>query len=135
MDSRPPPTGVLARNIKKEEESRQLVLDFYEAVFVRHDLDDGVRVMSEDYKQHNPLVTPGKQGFVEFFRKMFSEYPEASNEVLRVAADGDLVWLHARAKIAPEDEGVMLVDIFRVEDGSIAEHWDVMQGMPGNTVL
>ena len=49
---------------------------------------------------------------------------------MRSAADGDLVWLHVQSTNGEEDLGEAVVDIFRVEDGMIVEHWDVIQTVP-----
>ena len=50
--------------------------------------------------------------------------------IVRSAADGDLVWLHLNSTQNAQDRGEAIVDIFRVEDGRIVEHWDVIQPVP-----
>jgi predicted SnoaL-like aldol condensation-catalyzing enzyme len=87
--------------------------------------------MADDYIQHNPMVATGKAPFVEFFTGFFAENPDASARIVRSAAQGDLVWLHVHAG-GNEDGtgGLAIVDIFRVEDGKIVEHWDVVQPVP-----
>lgn len=52
---------------------------------------------------------------------------------MRSAADGDLVWLHVHSTNGEADRGRAVIDIFRVEDGKIVEHWDVIQGVPAES--
>ncbi|WP_108258105.1 nuclear transport factor 2 family protein [Mangrovicoccus ximenensis] len=118
------------RDYAAEEANRALVVEFYEGVFQRHEVEKSAEVLAEDYIQHNPHVPDGKAPFVTYFTGLFAENPDARSEIKRSAADGDLVWLHVHSTAGPEDRGRAIVDIFRVEDGMIAEHWDVIQPVP-----
>ncbi len=118
------------RDIAKEEANRQLVLDFYERVFNGHDVEGGVASMADEYRQHNPHIQSGKKAFVAFFKDLFAKNPQARAQVVHVAADGDLVWIHAHIVNDPNDRGFAVVDIFRVKNGRLVEHWDVMQAVP-----
>ena len=59
-----------------------------------------------------------------------SANPDSKAKVVRSAADGDLVWLHVHSTNGAEDLGRAVIDVFRVEDGKIVEHWDVIQKVP-----
>lgn len=119
-----------ARDFRQEDANRALVVGFYEQVFNKHDAAGGALVMTDDYLQHNPMIESGKKAFVAFFTDLHRKNPQARARILRVAADGDLVWIHAHHTVNPSDPGMVLVDIFRVDKGKIAEHWDVMQKYP-----
>lgn len=119
-----------ARDTAQEEANRQLVVEFYDTVFNQHKVDEGAAVLIDDYKQHNPYVPDGKQPFVSYFTGYFQENPDARSQVVRSAADGDLVWLHIHSTQNPDDRGEAVIDIFRVQDGMIVEHWDVIQAVP-----
>ena len=60
--------------------------------------------------------------------------PKSKVDVLRAAAEGDLVFLQIRQPKSPQSPEMVIVDIFRVENGKIAEHWDVMQAVPADAV-
>jgi len=128
------PAAALAqsRDLAREEANRRLVLDFYEAVFVRRDLAAAERYLSEGYIQHNPLVPDGRAAFVAAFTRIFAANPQGSSRIIRSATDGDLVYLHVHSRSSPTDRGRAIVDIFRVEGGMIVEHWDVIQPVPEN---
>lgn len=112
------------------EHNRRLVVDFYNAFFNKHQVAEASKVVDSSYKQHNPQVPDGKAPFVSFFTDYFKKNPDATSQILRSAVDGDLVWLHNHSKSGPDDRGRAIVNIFRVKDGKIVEHWDVIQAVP-----
>ncbi|MGB3069246.1 MAG: nuclear transport factor 2 family protein [Ottowia sp.] len=127
------------RDVAKEEANRQLVVNFYDRFFNKHEME-AADVIVESYKQHNPYVPDGKAPFVNFFKDTFQKNPQSRAKVVRSAADGDLVYLHVHSQRSPEQRGAAVVDIFRVQDGKIVEHWDVVQPVPeksanGNTMF
>lgn len=115
-----------AQQLALEESNRQLVL----SLFAVNDPEAIINLMADDYKQHNPTVADGKAGAAVFFRDMFKRFPESKATVHRSAADGDLVWVHAHLTMGPNVPEFALVDIFRVKDGKLVEHWDIMQPIP-----
>jgi predicted SnoaL-like aldol condensation-catalyzing enzyme len=58
------------------------------------------------------------------------QFPQLSLDIKRVVAEGDLVVMHSLFKTSPEDRGTAAADFFRLEDGRIVEHWDVLQLVP-----
>lgn len=64
---------------------------------------------------------------------MRQQFPDAKYDVLRVLSEGDLVLLHSRGVLVPGMPGTAVFDIFRFQDGKIAEHWDVLQEVPETT--
>ena len=121
------------RDLGQEEKNRALVVGFYETVFVKHDLTTVDQVLAESYRQHNPLVPTGRAPFVGFFTGLFQKFPAARSTIVRSATDGDLVYLHVHSQMTPDDRGRAIVDIFRVADGKIVEHWDVIQAVPATS--
>lgn len=111
--------------------NKQIVVDFYEGVFLKHQVQSYAdRYIGSQYIQHNPHVPDGKAPFVNYFTQYFKDNPEAKNEIKRAAAEGDLVYLHVHSTQNKQDRGEAIVDIFRVENGKIVEHWDVQQSIP-----
>ncbi|MEU2006807.1 nuclear transport factor 2 family protein [Rhodococcus sp. NPDC019627] len=102
------------------------MLEFYDGFFNRHD-PAAASVIAENYKQHNPQVPDGKAAFVDLLTANFAQNPTSRATVVRSAVDGDLVYLHVHSTNGPNDSGQAIVDIFRVDNGAIVEHWDVIQ--------
>ena len=109
---------------------RDIVVAFYEAALNEKDIDKAKRYLGDTYVQHNPRVPDGPEGLFRFVQFRRDRYPAAHNEVKRVIADGDLVALHVHSVVIPGTPGRQIVDIFRVEDGKVVEHWDVIQEIP-----
>jgi len=112
------------------EANKKLVVEFYNKIFQDHDVNAALTYLTEDYKQHNPMAATGRKPFIDIFTGYFKAFPDARSEIKRVAADGDLVFVHVHAKMTKTDRGSAVVDIFRVKDGKIVEHWDVVQAVP-----
>ncbi len=120
------------RDFGQEEANRKLVIEFYDTVFNKHEVEKGATVLVDSYKQHNPMVPDGKAPFVNYFTGFFKENPQSKARIVRSATDGDLVYLHIHSTENDGDRGRAIVDIFRVTDGKITEHWDVIQPVPEN---
>lgn len=112
------------------EANKELVLAFYRKMIGEKD-PEGARVyMSEPYRQHSPYAKDGFEGVAEFARAFKRDFPDHSYEVKRVIAEGDYVVLHLHGKNGPNPHGEAVIDIFRVKDGKVVEHWDVIQPLP-----
>ncbi|PFB92200.1 pyruvate kinase [Bacillus cereus] len=117
-------------DVTEKEKNKKMVVDFYNEVFNKHNIDIIPKYVSEDYKQHNPFVADGRKAFMDFFKEDFAKNPNSSAEIKRVVAEGDTVALHVHSRTNPQDKGVAIVDIFRIKSGKIVEHWDVIQEIP-----
>lgn len=116
------------------EANKKLVRDFYEMAFNQHKPTEAAKkYIGSKYIQHNPYVPNGAEAFYSYFEKHFKENPKSHVEIKRVIGDGDLVALHLNSKENEKDRGRAIVDIFRVENGKIVEHWDVIQEVPEKT--
>ncbi|WP_434182236.1 nuclear transport factor 2 family protein [Bacillus thuringiensis] len=115
---------------KENEKNKKMVVDFYNEVFNKHNIDIIPTYVGEEYKQHNPFVADGRKAFMDFFKEDFVKNPNSSAEIKRVVAEGDTVALHVHSRTNSQDKGVAIVDIFRIKDGKIVEHWDVIQEVP-----
>ena len=115
----------------QEQANKKLVLAMADMLFVQHKVDQAVDTyFRPDYIQHNPLAANGTDAIRALFKGRYEKTPTATIVIKRAMADGDLVMVHYNGKSGPEDRGSAIVDIFRVQDGKIAEHWDVIQAVP-----
>ena len=73
------------------------------------------------------MAEPGREGLKKFLDMIRAETPQAVHDVKRAFVDGDHVTVHYHVRRWPGDSGWAVIDIFRLENGLIAEHWDVMQ--------
>ena len=123
--------------MKPVKNNREVIELLVAEVFNGHKFDMLDKYMRDDYIQHNPDVPQGKTGFKIFFTNTFKSIPDFGYTIKHIAAEGDIVMLHA-ITIGTHTSGEWLnhpptgnkinidaVDIFRFQDGKIAEHWDV----------
>ena len=118
-----------AANSPKEEANKKLVTEFYERVLNQKDLDAIDRYVGP-YKQHNPMAADGAEGLKGYIAYLRKNAPQSHSEIRKVFAEGDYVILHVHAVPAPGAKGMAIVDIFKVEQGKLVEHWDVIQEIP-----
>ena len=123
-----PDTGAL------EERNKEIVIAFYDAAINDKDFEAASAYLGDTYIQHNPLAADGPQGLESFLAFARENLADFRVEFKRVLADGDFVVVHAHARANPDDRGSAVMDIFRLEDGKVVEHWDVMQAIPENAM-
>ena len=109
----------------------ETVRSFYEMAFNEGKPEEAVeRYIGDRYTQHNPQAGDGPEAFIGFVHWYRGEFPQLSVDIRRTIAQDDLVATHSVIKTSPEDRGTAAVDIFRVENGKVVEHWDVLQPVP-----
>ena len=112
------------------EANKKIVVDFYEKGLNQKDYDAAAKYFGPRYIQHNPGAANGPEGFKRLVTFLKEKFPNSHSEIKQVIAEGDLVVLHVHSKREPTDRGRAIVDIFKVENGKIVEHWDVIQDVP-----
>jgi len=112
--------------------NKALTIEFYTEVILKGNAEAIDDYIGDTYIQHNPRVADGKAALKE----LVSGFPKATDdsnlpgEIVRAIAEDNLVVLHVKHHSWPGPNGGAFVDIFRVEDGLIVEHWDVIQAIP-----
>ena len=108
--------------------NREVVLSFYRLGLVGHKPRDAFeQFATPGMVEHKPDVPGGtRTSVVNYLEELISELPQAQWEILRVAAEGDLVFLHAKFVPEPGAEPYAIADVFRLQDCKIVEHWDVV---------
>jgi predicted SnoaL-like aldol condensation-catalyzing enzyme len=101
-----------------EQRHKALVLEAFDALFNKRDYAAAQRFWSEDYIQHSAHIPPGREGLFELVK---ASPPDMRYQNALITANGDYVMLHGQ----PADW--IVADIVRIQDGLLAEHWDVIQ--------
>ena len=107
------------------QSNKALVLTAMKAVFVNRDLSAFDKYWAEDYIQHNHYIPPFREGLRELAANVPADF---TYEPGMIIGEGDLVMIHGRYSAhGPFNKPVIAVDIFRIENGLLAEHWDVLE--------
>lgn len=109
----------------------EIVKRFMEEVFNAHDLSKLDEYMRDDYMQHNPTAEDGKEGFKKFAAKFFTLKPHM--EIVKMFEnDNNEVAVFFKCTCEANGSINKVCDIYRLEDGKLAEHWDVVEHDVGN---
>lgn len=104
----------------------EIVIKFYEEVFNAWDVSKLDEYMRDDYIQHNPTVENGKEGFIRFTERFFAGKPHM--EICKIFEnDNNEVCVFFKCTMTVNGGVNKVADIYRLEDGKLAEHWDVVQ--------
>jgi predicted SnoaL-like aldol condensation-catalyzing enzyme len=106
------------------EQNKRFVLEAFDTLFNKRDYERAKRYWSPNYIQHSAHIEPGREGL---FNLVKSLPPTLRHEPGTIAADGDFVLVHGRFSGFGAPANWIVVDILRVEDGVLVEHWDVIQ--------
>ncbi|MDJ1372668.1 nuclear transport factor 2 family protein [Gulosibacter molinativorax] len=112
------------------EQNKQIVVDFYQTAFDGDPAKAVADHIGDRYIQHNPQAPDGPEAFIGFVEWLRGDNPELQLNIKRVMAEGDLVFTHSQLVLRAGEPGRALADIFRLENGKVVEHWDVIQDVP-----
>ena len=105
-----------------------VAVGFLKQVFNRHQVDEAAQTyLGPVYVQHDLDSLNGTSAFLAALKADLAANPQASIEVKRVIADGHLVLVHSHYHQKPGDLGTAGVDLFRLQNGKLVEHWEVRQ--------
>jgi len=104
------------------ETNKQVVLKVLQGAFIERDATVVDRCFSRDYVQHNPVIQNGPGAIANLIPTL----KDLSYEIGMVVAEDDLVMVHGRY-VGWGPKPLVAVDIFKVKNGKVVEHWDVMQ--------
>ena len=115
--------------IAQEEKNKQLAITAYQRIFGDLDITAVDDYMSKDFIQHNPTIADGQEGVKALVQMLVSKgTPKQKIEFKHIIAEGDIVILHSRYGMAAKEW--RFIDIYRVTNSKIVEHWDAMMQMP-----
>jgi predicted SnoaL-like aldol condensation-catalyzing enzyme len=117
---------------KQEEKNLKAVLDFYDVVINGQQYSRVYEFVDKNYIQHKPEVEDGPEGLLDFVRWIYSQSPQHKARIIRSFMGGDYVILHVHVINGAEAKDIAVMDIFRVENGMLMEHWDVASPVPLN---
>ena len=107
-----------------EKKNKALVLTAFDTLFIKRDYAAAERFWSPNYIQHSAHIAPGRQGLFDLVK---NAPPTMRYENSRIMAEGNFLMLHGRFTNVGQPAAWIVADIVRLENGRLAEHWDVLQ--------
>ncbi len=118
-----------------EEQNKAIILRVYDEAFGQGKTEVVRELFSENYIQHNPMVPNGPEGLIGYIQMLKSSSPAPVITVKHILADGDFVAVHWHSSTTPDNEstGQAGFDLFRLDNGTVVEHWDMIQNVSAKT--
>jgi predicted SnoaL-like aldol condensation-catalyzing enzyme len=111
------------------DRNKQLIQQCYKQFFGAGSLDGISDVIAEDFVQHSPDAPSGRDAYLEHLRH--AAFAGGTSDIKRIIADDEYVVVHHHMRLPGDDgPGLAVVDLWRLSDGKVVEHWDVEQPMP-----
>lgn len=111
-------------DVESQEKNKALVIKAWDTLFNQRDYVAAEHYWSPNYIQHSSYIEPGREGLFNFIKSL---PPTLKYEPGIIMADGDFVIVHGRFSGFGQPMAWIVVDILRIKDGVLAEHWDVVQ--------
>jgi predicted SnoaL-like aldol condensation-catalyzing enzyme len=122
--------AAFAADASQMDANKKVVVEFYDAAINQKNFEAASKFLGPRYTQHNPRAADGPEGLKAFLAFLREKFPDYHSEIKRVFADGDYVILHVHNVPTAGSRGNAIIDIFKLENGKIVEHWDVRQEIP-----
>lgn len=107
-----------------QEKNKSIVLEAFDTLFNRRDYAAAEKFWSPQYIQHSAHIAPGREGLFELTRNLPDTLVYEHGVIM---AEGDFVMVHGRFSGNGGPAALIAVDIVRLENGILIEHWDVLQ--------
>ena len=113
------------------DENRRIVLDCYQQAFNDNQAERAAAAhLGATYTQHNPEASDGQEAFIGYVGWLRGQFAPLRLDIKRIMAEADLGVTHSNLHLEPGDRGLAVADFWRLADGKIVEHWDVIQQVP-----
>jgi predicted SnoaL-like aldol condensation-catalyzing enzyme len=123
--------GSVSADVKPKNANEAAVVGLLDLAFNQRKFVEAFdKYVGPYYRQHNPTVPDGKEALMASMKQWLPTVPGLHYEFKHLYSDGDRVIVHSLVTMAPQDRGMAVIDIFRIENGKIVEHWDVVQPVP-----
>jgi predicted SnoaL-like aldol condensation-catalyzing enzyme len=119
-----------AASAEELEANKKTVRAFEDAALNQKDFEAASKYLGPRYTQHNPTAADGPEGLKAYIAFLKEKFPNNHSEIKHIFADGDYVIVHDHAVREPGTRGNAIVNIYKLENGKVVEHWDVIQPIP-----
>jgi predicted SnoaL-like aldol condensation-catalyzing enzyme len=119
-----------AADAAQMEQNKKTAIAFEDAALNQKDFEEAKKYLGPRYTQHNPTAPDGPEGLKGYIAFLKEKFPQSRSEHKRVLAEGDYVMVHDHAVREPGSRGLAIFNLYKLENGKVVEHWDVIQPVP-----
>ncbi len=113
------------QDIAQEEINERIAADFFTILYHVKDLETAKKMMHSEFVNHPAHRGKDRSAYIDAINKqVFEKFPDFNVCIKRITTEADLVWIQSFEQHSPGEEHKMAIDIWRIQDGLIAEHWD-----------
>lgn len=112
------------------EINKKIVVTFFDAAVNKKNFNIASQYLGSRYIQHDPDTADGSEALKSFIQFLREKFPNAHTEIKQVYAEGNYVIIYVHSIREPGTRGRAIVDIFKLENNKIVEHWEVVQDVP-----
>lgn len=117
-------------SVQCNQDNLGIATQFFNAVVNDKDFEKASRYLGDWYIEHDPEGVDGPSGLNDYIEFLKRDLPLLHVVIKRTFVSEDYVIFHVHSKSTPDDRGQAIIDIFRLENGKVVEHWDVTQDIP-----
>jgi predicted SnoaL-like aldol condensation-catalyzing enzyme len=114
-------------------DNTQLVRDYLEILWNQGRTESAADYVADDLIQHNPNLANGRGPLVDYIEGARKQMPDMRFDLKRTIAQGDLVVAHSLFTTGGGTVAMAVIDIVRIDNGTIVEHWDATENVPAST--
>jgi predicted SnoaL-like aldol condensation-catalyzing enzyme len=114
----------------QEQKNKQVAIDFYNAALNEKNWPKAEAFIGKRFVQHSIYAPDGSRSVKELVEMLRKEHPDNHGEIKAAWADGDLVAMHVHVKRNATHRGWAVVELMRIENNKVVEHWDMFQPVP-----
>ncbi len=107
--------------------NKELITKFYQEFFNEHNIESANKYVAENYIQHNPGLDQGRKALMEGFQIKFETEPDFHLNIIKIIEEEDMAAVYLKNVDSQGKTKCRVVDIYRIAEGKLAEHWDVLQ--------
>jgi len=122
-----------ATSAAQERRNLALAVGFYNAALNEKNWEKAEAYLGDDYRQHSIYMEDGRAGFEGLIARLRRDFPQNLGEIKQSFADGDMVVLHLHVTRAADMPGWTVIEMLRLENEKVVEHWDIFEREPATS--
>jgi predicted SnoaL-like aldol condensation-catalyzing enzyme len=128
------PLSAATSETRQEQKNKQIAINFYNAALNEKNWEKAKSYIGDRYTQHSIYMADGPGSLQKLVAMLKNDFPNNRGEIKRAFADGDIVALHVHVKRTADALGWSVIELLRLKNNKVVEHWDMFQNVPDKSL-